>query len=188
MELIEFNQKSILIICILIVAVVLDLISRKLSNRFVAGTLIISVLYVFITNGLVGLSIASFSMAAAFLLGLPLYYLKAIGGGDYKFFIAISPLFDSWDVTAMILFSALIWGALLGIIKSILNRDFARFISNLVEILFCAFSKLKSKSIKGNKESPYKLKSMNLNQIPFSVAFLFGFLTAITLSQVGIKW
>ena len=164
------NPKIIMTILLVGVCVVTDLRQQKVLNSVVlvgAGIALFAILYL---DGRSGLWPAFGSLMAATIFAMPLYILKAVGAGDVKLLMVIS-LFLAWDQVATMIVAALVWGSLLGIFRVILSGSLKQFLTNLILIL----------SFKKNE-------SQKLNQVPFTVAILFGFLTSISLSIAGVSW
>lgn len=155
-----------LIVCtlLLLAAVVADLRSKKVPNPLVIGSFIIAVLTSFVVGGVNGLLMAGIALMTATVAAFPLYLLKVIGGGDLKVFIAISPLLSMHSVL-WTLFGAIVWGAVLGLVLVLVKKQGKVFAHNLSSVL-----------------SKGKNQEKNLTKIPFTIAFLFGFLSqAISL-------
>ncbi|PIS11228.1 MAG: hypothetical protein COT73_05110 [Bdellovibrio sp. CG10_big_fil_rev_8_21_14_0_10_47_8] len=141
--------------------VVGDLRSKKVPNQFVlisAGTAII---FVLVTQGLPGLLVSVLSLMAGAILILPLYLMKAIGGGDLKLFLAVS-LLMTWQGVLISVFGALVWGSLLGIFQVALKGEIKAFLHNLLAL----FQRV-------------KLQETKTHKIPFTVALLLGYLTSL---------
>jgi prepilin peptidase CpaA len=164
------NPKVIMTIVLLVICVVTDLRLKKVLNSVLSAAAVIAIAAILVIDGRSGLWPAFGSLVAAIVFALPLYVLKALGAGDVKLLLVIS-LFLTWDQVATMIVAALAWGSLLGIFRVILAGGFKQFISNLISIL------MRRKS-----------QTLVLTQIPFTVAIFFGFLTALSLSSVGVSW
>lgn len=147
--------------CILISSVIDDLRSKKIHNYLIlvqAGVAIISVL---IVKGPVALLYALALMGLSLLITIPLVLLKVIGGGDMKLFavlaLVLPPRLMLWTFIA-----SFIWGALLGVIKVLLDKKATLLYFNML-FLF----KFKPPSTE------------QLNTFPFSVSLLLGWLSAL---------
>ena len=55
-----------------------------------------------------------FSVSVAIIISVPVYLLKALGGGDIKLFIALSVYLNTTVITDL---SPHLWGTLLGLFK-----------------------------------------------------------------------
>jgi prepilin peptidase CpaA len=140
-----------------------DLQERKVKNHTTVALLIVGFVTAFFAEGSSGLLNAAMSLAVAFLAGLPLYLPRVLGGGDYKLVMALSP-FLMWNQVLILVLSSLIWGSLLGLLMVILKGKLKSFVTNL-KLIF-----MKTKPAEDA-----------LHKIPYSVALVFGYLTAIAL-------
>jgi Flp pilus assembly protein protease CpaA len=140
-----------------------DLQERKVKNHTIVVLFIVGFVTAFFAEGASGLLNASMSLAVAFLAGLPLYLPRVLGGGDFKLLMALSP-FLIWNQVLILVLSSLIWGSILGLFMVILKGKLKSFLANLKMIFLKA---------KPSEES--------LHKIPYSVALVFGYLTAIGL-------
>lgn len=159
-----------LILLFLGLAVFFDLKTKKIPNRLVLVTLVVSVIWIFISQGLSGWLNIVISFCAAMIFLLPLYLTRAVGAGDIKLILALSPLLDWQGLLLMILFS-LIWGGLLGILRVVLRKEWSAFSSNLKMILV---------QQKPNEKS--------LHTMPYSIAIFFGYLSMTTLQTLGVTF
>jgi prepilin peptidase CpaA len=164
------NPKILLTILLVGICVATDLRQKKVLNSVVIAGGCIALLTILIVDGRSGLWPALGSLVAATVFAMPLYIIKAVGAGDVKLLMVIS-LFLTWDQVATMIVAALVWGSLLGLVRVILAGSFRQFLQNL-------FSIITLKKQENNK----------LNQVPFTVAIMFGFLTSIGLSAAGISW
>lgn len=162
-----YNLNNLLVLALLIAAIVSDLRFRKVANRWIVAMLALSLATQLSFHGLSSLGVVLSSMATAFVVALPLYLLKMFGGGDFKLLLALSPLL-AWKAIITIVAMSFIWGALLGVFRVVLSGEGRQFISNLQGLF-----------------QGVRPKSSSLHMIPFTVAFFFGFLTQLTLAQVG---
>lgn len=148
----------------LLLGAVDDIRSRKVHNRLIAGIFISSLIVVTIVDGKIGLLDSLFSILTAFISVLPLYLLKALGGGDVKLFTAVSPLL-TWKAVLVMLLGSLVWGALLGLFQVLLKGQGKALVQNMLGIFL------------RNKPA-----EQNLHKIPYTIALLFGFLTSLKIA------
>jgi prepilin peptidase CpaA len=151
------------------IAAVMDYRKRKIKNNFVISVFAFSTVLLLSTESWNGFQLGLSSLAAAFIAILPLYLLKVVGGGDLKFFVAISPLMN-WQLVVVTVIAALVWGSLLGVFQTLLRSEGKQLLLNLKLVLL-----------------RQKLKASELHQIPFCVALFFGYITALTLQQAGVQ-
>ncbi len=148
----------------LLLGAVDDIRSRKVHNRLIAGIFISSLIVVIIVDGKIGLLDSLFSILTAFISVLPLYLLKALGGGDVKLFTAVAPLLN-WKAVLVMLLASLVWGALLGLFQVLLKGQGKALLQNMLGIFL--------------RNKP---PEQNLHKIPYTIALLFGFLTSLKIA------
>lgn len=165
----EWTGTLLVTLALLAASVIDDLRSRKVHNSLQTSIFVVALWTNFAFNGVAGLPQIGVSILAAFAFGLPLYMLKALGGGDFKLLVAISPLL-SWPSVGWTLFYSLFWGALLGLVMVIVKREGASFFRNMTSLALTQ-----------------PVKKENLHKLPFTVAILFGFLTQAELALRGVS-
>lgn len=159
--------QAYLAVGLLLAGVVDDLRSRKVHNQLVLFCLALSLVAAFfIPNQSILEPLKSFAFAAA--LGAPLWLFRVVGGGDYKLMVAISPLIPFNSVFEFFMWS-LVWGAVLGLIKAILDRRLGSMYQNI-------FATLVHKKGVADK---------HLTKVPFTVAILLGFMSVTYSVLVG---
>jgi len=164
-----YNWMFFLTLALIGASVIDDFRSRKVHNSLVIGILVVSIVASLAQSGpSVYLQILA-SMAAAFVFCLPLYLLRALGGGDLKLLVALSPLMVWSEVGGTLLFS-LLWGSILGVVMVLLNGELKTFATNLVGLVTRA-----------------KIDQQKMHKMPYTVAILFGFLTQVSLAQAGVS-
>lgn len=151
------------IICLLglLYGAIEDLRTKKIKNLTNILILIVGVLVALSPLSTTGWTDIFISIAYAFALTLPLFFLKVLGGGDVKLFVAVSPLITSSGILYCWV-ASLIWGSLFGLILIVLNGRLSTFFTNMKLIYF-----------------KVKPPEASLQKIPFSIALLFGYLTFI---------
>ena len=145
---------------ILLSAVVDDLRSKKIHNVLILVLLGISLVSVVIFQGVSGIFPALARLLMALGITVPLVLLKVIGGGDMKLYAVLS-LVLSPRTLIISLICSFFWGAILGLIKAILDKKIGLMYLNFLSLL-----KFKKPS------------SDTLNSFPFSVSLLLGWLSA----------
>ena len=153
---------------ILVVGVGDDLRSRKIHNKLILILLPVAFIGTILLKGFSGLLTSGLSSLLAFIMSVPLYITKIIGGGDLKLLVVFA-FTTSWMDTGLSLLYSLPWALLLGVFKIILDKKFRVFISNL--IFLAKFQ---------------KPDLSTLHTIPFSLALLFGWLTCVSLKRGGL--
>ena len=150
-------------------SVIDDLRSRKVHNSLVTSIFVVSVWSALAIFGAGSAVQIMTSIVGAFAFCLPLYLMRAVGGGDLKLVVAISPLW-AWSDIAYTLAFSLVWGALLGIIMVLLRKESRAFFRNIFSMAL---------------KNPVEQKQ--LHKIPYTIAILFGFLTHWSLLQRGVS-
>ncbi len=164
------NPKIILAALLIIISVVTDLRTKKVPNRLIIIGFILAIALIAIVDGKGGVWPALASLGAAALFAFPLYSLKAIAAGDLKLIIILSLLLN-WNISITMILASMIWGSILGLVRVVLAGKSREFFQNIVAIV--------------KKATP---ATQSLNYVPYTIAILFGFLTSLGLSSVGISW
>lgn len=147
-------------------AVWTDLRTRKVPNSLILLFTAVAVVSIPAINGWAGFLDASLSAMTAMVCMLPLYLMRALGGGDLKIFVVAS-LLMSWKVTFLSLLASLVWGALLGVTMVLTRQEWKSFATNMTSLAL-------RNSVQ--KES--------LHKIPYTAALLFGFLSALLMERI----
>ncbi len=148
---------------ILAIGVIDDVARRKVNNKLNAVLLLLSIVFVVVYFGASGLKMSLLAALSAFALTLPLFVVRALGGGDVKLFIVFA--FATLSPTAVfwtLLFS-FVCGAILGLFRVIFQGNFMQLLHNLFAII--TFN---------------KAENIKYHKIPYTVALLMGWLTYIT--------
>jgi len=162
--------KNLVIGVALISATYTDLKMRKIPNQLILIFGFASLAVLFLSDGFGGFSSSLAAMGTMAIFALPLYLLRAIGGGDFKLLFAFSIL-STWNGVVMTLLASLVWGALLGVVQSLLGGQGKLLAQNLFAIAMRA-----------------KPSEQVLHKIPFTVAILFGWMTHLSLMSMGVRW
>lgn len=152
---------------ILVCGVIDDLRSQKVHNALVLSLFALTLVTISILSGPSSLIFGFYGFALALLFTLPLFFAKVIGGGDVKLF-AIFGLATTMNAVFHVAILSILWGALLGLVRSILSGQFKQLILSTTQLLWT----------KGEGQKQFK--------IPFTVALLFGWMTYLSLNQVGV--
>ena len=104
---------------------------------------------------------------------LPLVLSKVIGAGDMKL-LAAAGILIGWSPALSVLFFALIWGAVFGVLHAVLSGNLRLLTRNLVSIVTRADR---------NRPTESEGAGLELNRIPFTVAILLGWMSY--LAQQG---
>lgn len=149
------------------VAAIDDIRSRKVHNWLVLLSAAITLVTVVALDGWSRLPHSLGYGAFAFALGLPLVLARALGAGDLKIFTVFGFATD-WNAVFFTLVYSLIWGALLGVFRAVLQ---GQFVPLMQQTFFLAVGQKKLAT-----DSPHK--------IPYTIALFFGWLTHLSLMGV----
>lgn len=152
---------------ILLVGVVEDLRTKKVPNTHIIAMAALALAAQLFVVGTSGLFPSLLSVTTAVLIMIPLVMAKVIGAGDMKLLMAFS-IVVPWSATFTTAIAALIWGALLGLIKSILSGQFSQLLKTT-----------------GAIARGHRTADMPTTQIPYTVALLFGWMTYLSLEFHG---
>ena len=156
---------------LLLAACLTDIKYKKVLNWFVVASFFAVLLsHLFLNSESTVREVlfdGAFGFGLAIVLTLPLYLMKAMGGGDLKIF-AVFGFATNLETVLFTFIASLIWGGNLGIIRAVFNGQ--------GDVLFSNFIKI----IKLQKPEPH-----TLHQIPFTVALLAGWFSYIVYTQYG---
>jgi Flp pilus assembly protein protease CpaA len=162
-----WSPSNIIVLIALSLAVFSDIKTKKVDNRFNVGILLAGILFSLTQFGFNGLWQVLSSMTAAFAIGTPLYLLRVFGGGDFKLLLAVSSFLD-WKQILTVIALSFIWGSILGLFKAAMSGQLKSVAHNILSIF------LKNKA-----------HQTKLHAVPYTVAIFFGFVSMLTLFQIG---
>jgi len=110
-----------LLLCLLLAAVYFDVRTFRIPNGLILFGTGLGVLYRGLSPGEQTLFYYLLGMTGMFLLLIPVYKLRAIGGGDVKL-LSICSLFSGWDSGWRIAVYALFFGGIISIIYLVYHR------------------------------------------------------------------
>lgn len=151
---------------ILLAGVVDDLRSRKVHNWLVGILLVVAIAFQFIFQGVDGLQQGALGVGTALLIGVPLVVLRLMGAGDMKLMLAFA-MATSWKTTISVMVLAIIWGAILGLIRAIVGGELKALLISTYNVAL-------------KKSAP----SAQLHKIPYTIALMFGWLTHLVLARL----
>lgn len=154
---------------LLLAACLTDIKYKKVLNSFVVISFlcVLGSYFIFSNTLRETLLDGGLGFAMAIALTLPLYLMRALGGGDLKIF-AVFGFATNVDAVIFTFAASLLWGSLLGVIRAIFNKQ--------GDILFSNFIKI----IRLQKPEPH-----TLHEIPFTVALLAGWFSYVIYSGYG---
>jgi len=156
---------------VLLVGVVEDLRSKKVKNVLILSLFVLSLCVVLWVEGMSFFPMAMLSFVTALAMGFPLFLLGVLGAADVKLFSVLALLL-TWNEVLVVGAWALVWGALLGVVRALLSGEGLKVFSNVWRVL----------RLQGAPEK------QELHFIPFTVALLFGWMTNLVMNQYGGFW
>jgi prepilin peptidase CpaA len=117
----------LLLLSILSISAIIDFRSQKIPNLITFPTVIIALLYHFLTNGIDGLTFSVLGLATGIGLLIIPYMLGGMGAGDAKLMGAVGAILGSKSVFIAFLFSALVGGIYALIIILLHRKQFKDF-------------------------------------------------------------
>jgi prepilin peptidase CpaA len=142
-----------------------DLRSRKVHNELVLVLLVVAIAFSLFEGGAQGLLTGLLGMGAAILMTLPLVLFGIIGAGDLKLFMVFG-FATTWEIVVYVGVAALVWGAILGVLRAIVAGEFKSLVSNTFGIV-------------GRK--PVK----ELHRIPYTAALFMGWISYLAANWRG---
>jgi prepilin peptidase CpaA len=162
---------GISIFVFLAVAVYFDLKNRKIPNALVIFSFVCSMALCFFIEGRDSLSSAFTSLLLSFALLLPIYLAKIIAAGDFKLFVALSPMLTV-NGTLEVFIHSILWAAILGLIWM--------YRQGVLKNVFLNIKNIFSKTSRPN--------SAQLHKIPFATAMFAGFISFIVFNYLNINF
>lgn len=153
------------------VAAYFDLKDRKIPNALVIISFCFSIVLCFLTESREALSSILTSLLLSFALLLPVYLAKVIAAGDFKLFVAISPLLTA-NGTLEVFLHSILWAAAIGLIWMYRLGVLKNVFLNIKNI----FSKTSRPS------------TTQLHKIPFATAMLAGFISFMIFNFLNINF
>lgn len=154
---------------ILLAGVANDLWSRKVKNMLVLACMAIALLSAYFTGGWAQVGDGGLALLLALVLTLPLVLFGVIGAGDMKIFMAFGLASESRAIVPVTL-AALIWGALLGVCRSIVQGEALTLLRNTAGIVY----------------SPWRTQAIEYHKIPYTIALFLGWTTFLVLETYGV--
>lgn len=143
--------------------VVDDLRSRKVHNWLAVLCLVIGLASNVYSQGWYGLQVGILSAVVAFAVAAPLFFLRIVGGGDLKIFVAFAASV-TWIAALTTGFYSLVWGGIFGLIQAIAQGQATSLFTNMKTLTV-----------------QRKTEGLSLHKIPFTVALLVGWFTTLKL-------
>ena len=122
------------VLALALAAAIYDLRYRRIPNWLCAAGLILGVVVNISLSQWVGLRQAVLGMALAFAVYLPLFALRAMGGGDLKLMVAVGSLAGPANWFAIFILTALFGGAI-ALVLLMVRGGLIRALRNVLTIL-----------------------------------------------------
>lgn len=153
---------------ILMSGVVTDIRSRRFPNwLFIACSLLAFAVALF-ARGWVGVAFGTIGFFAGIACYMPLVLMGVTGAGDMKLLAAFG-IAAGWNAVGFTAILSLIWGAVFGVVRVVVNGDGRAFLLNLYSLLLFRSG-----------------KGLELHKMPFTIAIFMGWLTYIILQRVAL--
>lgn len=153
---------------ILSMALIEDLRTQKVRNTTIISFAVLALISQAVLFGFNGLMGGLFGAMVGLFVCLPLVLMKGLGAGDMKV-LAVLGLATNWHVALWTAVFSLVWGALLGIFKAVLDGRGLNLLQNTVALL--------------NKTTR---SYVNVHRIPYTVALLLGWATYLSVNLRGL--
>lgn len=152
---------------ILLAGVVNDLKSRKVKNWLSLSCAALAISFSFFTGGMSAVNAGLLAFVTAFVICLPLVLMKLFGAGDMKLLLAFA-LSVKMEVVIYVIIYSLFWGAVLGLVQIIYQGRIKQLFKNTLSLI--------------RVTAPKKIQ---LHTIPYTVPLFLGWLSYLSLKQVG---
>jgi len=174
--------KMTCLVCLLVLAVIRDIKSCRISNYLIVFGLIVGILFHHFENGWTSISIWGPGILIPVLFLFPLFLLKALGAGDIKLFSVIGCFYGTAFVIKSV-GAAFLIAAVMSFIYLIKHRLVFQRLHYLVTYIQTITSNYYNKRLKGKTEETicrFSDLSLQLGVIHFSPAIL----TAVLLQLI----
>jgi prepilin peptidase CpaA len=120
----------ILLVIFVCLAAILDVRTRRIPNWLTVSALAVGVTAQLLLRGAAGGRAAALGFAVAVALTLPLFALRALGGGDVKLMAAAGAMAGPWSFLVIFVLNAL-FGGVAAIVLAIRRRRLSRALRNV---------------------------------------------------------
>ncbi len=125
---------KVLLLMVSVAAGVIDLRSRRIPNWLTVPALLLGLGANVVLGGLAGLKTSLLGFGLALLIYLPLFLLRAMGGGDVKLMAALGAAAGPQHWLVLFVLTALL-GGVVALVVVILRGALGRVLRNIVHIL-----------------------------------------------------
>jgi prepilin peptidase CpaA len=171
-----WSSVSAVVLALLVVAAAcIDVREHRIPNALVLSGIVIALLMAHLPGGSVVRALSG--ALAGFAMGLPLYWLRAMGAGDVKLMAMAGAFLGGADavIACLVIFMV---GGVLGLVAVARRRAFARLGENLKQIA------LGSGAAVGRADLDPSSRSVGVQ--PYGVAIAAGTILYLALAKGGI--
>ena len=165
---------TLLVTGLLIASVHDDLRFAKVRNFWILAFSVSAItlqIYQYQTDGLIN---GLLGLSAGLIMTIPLYMMRALGGGDVKL-VGVIGLATNWQTIGSVGLYSLFWGACLGLFIAVANGQLKNlFLSTLALSKTVHLSRLNSETLEKTNSG--------LHRLPYTVALFFGWLTFLSFA------
>jgi len=162
----------VIVTCIVVVACVFDVRTRRIPNVLTLSGAVAGLLYHLATSGLGGLQTAAAGWILGLLLLLPYFALGGMGGGDVKLVAALGAWLGPWETFWLAMYAG-IAGGVLGLMVAVSHGYVRRAVAN-VSTIFGYWAVAGLKPVPG-----MTLETSKSPRLAFAIPILAG--TMVTL-------
>ena len=170
----------IILFLVLTVAAVTDLLFDKIYNEWILCAAAAGLCYAVWKDGTEGLVRALLSMTVPFALLYPLFVIGGLGAGDIKL-LSVAGCFLTLKETIVCLGISFLVGAVLSLLKMVMEKNFFQRINYLLSYVFDVFKSREWNFYEQDFDDRKKRKEWKIH---FSVPVLLGMIVC----KGGIHW
>ncbi len=142
-----------------------DLATRKVHNWLFLVCTSFALILAFYLGGSEGLMVGILGFLAAIAALLPLVLANIVGSGDMKILAAFGCA-SNWNAVFSVALLSLVWGAVFGVLRVLLQGQGRLFINNLIAIV-----------------TRKPRETFAVHRMPYTIALFFGWLSYLTLGD-----
>jgi Flp pilus assembly protein protease CpaA len=152
---------------ILLVGMIDDLRSRKVHNQLLILMFPVALTCSFYFRGFEGSMMGIAALIGALVLGVPLFAMGVLGGGDVKLFAVFAFCVDPMSMLWTLLYS-IVWGAIFGLTRAATQKNLLTLVRNTYKVA-----------------RAQKVNPAEIHKIPYTFSLLLGWFTQLTLLHAG---
>lgn len=167
-------MKIVFSLILLVLAVVMDIHKRKISNRLILTGLMAGLIFQMAESGWKGAGVFFINVSIPIILCYLLFLMRALGAGDIKLFSVIGSIWNL-EILFVTIIASFVTAAGMSLCKLLYHR-------NLISRL-CVFGKYICQVAAEGRVFHYPVKSQDKqNIIHFSIAILIGYIIALEVA------